>query len=111
MSQRLMLGPFLSNKFLYELFLFIKNKKNILMVITNIFEEATCKPVENLKRDMKVILKWFKRTSVKINFQKTQFVSLNPLMTNVPHHIKTSQLVCNAYQLTHFYMMGNIYRY
>ena len=111
MSQRLMLGPFLSNKFLYELFLFIKNKKNILMVITNIFEEATCKLVENLKRDMKVILKWFKRTSVKINFQKTQFVSLNPLMTNVPHHIKTSQLVCNAYQLTHFYMMGNIYRY
>ena len=63
------------------------------------------------KRDMKVILKWFKRASLKINFQKTQFVSLNPLMTNVPHHIKTSQLVCNAYQLTHFYMMGNIYRY
>ena len=60
---------------------------------------------------MKVILKWFKRISVKINFKKTQLVILNPLMANVPHHIKTSQLVCNAYQLTHFYMMGNIYRY
>ena len=32
----------------------------------------------------------------------------NPLTTNVPHHIETSQLICNANQLTGFYMMGNI---
>ena len=31
-------------------------------------------------------------------------------MTNVPHYIKTSQLICNANQLTGFYMMGNIDR-
>ena len=28
-----------------------------------------------------------------------------PLMTNVPHHIETSQLICTANQLTGFYMM------
>ena len=32
---------------------------------------------------------------------------LNPLTTNLPHHIETSQLICNANQLTGFYMMGN----
>ena len=32
----------------------------------------------------------------------------NPLRTNVPHHIETSQLTCNANQLTGFYMMENI---
>ena len=31
----------------------------------------------------------------------------NPLTTNVPHHIETSQLICNVNQLTGFYMMGN----
>ena len=35
---------------------------------------------------------------------------LNPLTTNVPHHIETSQSICNAIQLTGFYMMGNIGR-
>ena len=34
----------------------------------------------------------------------------NPLTTNVPHHIETSQLIWNANQLTGFYMMGNIGR-
>ena len=32
----------------------------------------------------------------------------SPLRINVPHHIETSQLICNANQLTGFYMMGNI---
>ena len=36
--------------------------------------------------------------------------SLNPLTTNVPHYIETSQLICIANQLTGFYMMGNIGR-
>ena len=36
--------------------------------------------------------------------------SFNPLTTNVPHHIETSQLIWNANQLTGFYMMGNIGR-
>ena len=31
----------------------------------------------------------------------------NPLITNVPQHIETSQLICTANQLTGFYMKGN----
>ena len=34
--------------------------------------------------------------------------TFNPLTTNVPHHIETSQLICSANQLTGFYMMGDI---
>ena len=34
--------------------------------------------------------------------------AVNPLTTNVPHHIETSQLIFNPNQLTGFYMMGNI---
>ena len=36
--------------------------------------------------------------------------TFNPLTTNVPHHIETSQLICIANQLAGFYMMGNIGR-
>ena len=36
------------------------------------------------------------------------FDYVNPLRTNVLHHIGTSQLICNAKQLTGFYMMRNI---
>ena len=34
-------------------------------------------------------------------------VELNPLTANVPHHVETSQVICNASQLTGFYVMGN----
>ena len=37
-------------------------------------------------------------------------IFINLLMNSVPHHIDTSQLICNAKQLTGFYMMGNIVR-
>ena len=37
-----------------------------------------------------------------------KWVKVNPLTTNVPHHIETSQLILIANQLTGFYMMGNI---
>ena len=30
----------------------------------------------------------------------------NPLTTNVSHNTETSQLICNADQLTGFYLMG-----
>ena len=36
--------------------------------------------------------------------------SFNLLTTNVPHSLETSQLICNAIQLTGFYMMGDIGR-
>ena len=32
---------------------------------------------------------------------------VNPLTTNVSHHVETSQLIRSANQLTGFYMMGN----
>ena len=44
----------------------------------------------------------------ELNSNLKQFV--NPLTTDVSHHIETSQLICNEYQLTDFYMMGNIGR-
>ena len=37
--------------------------------------------------------------------------NLNPLTTNVPHHIETSQLIYSANQLPGFDMIGNIGRY
>ena len=37
-------------------------------------------------------------------------LDINPLTTNVPHHIETSLLIWNANPLTSFYMMGNIRR-
>ena len=39
---------------------------------------------------------------------KSIFKNINPLTTNVSHHIETSQLICIANQLTGFYMIGNI---
>ena len=36
--------------------------------------------------------------------------SLNPLTTNAPHHIETSQSICNVIRLTGFYMARNICR-
>ena len=54
---------------------------------------------------------WCKETNVKVWATGGHFmVSLNPLTTNVPHHIETSQLIYIANQLTGFYMMGNIGR-
>ena len=35
------------------------------------------------------------------------FLYLNPLTANVPHHTETSQLIYNANQLTGFNMMEN----
>ena len=39
--------------------------------------------------------------------KKAKDMCINPLMTTVPHHIETSQLICTLNQLTSFYMMGN----
>ena len=43
-------------------------------------------------------------------FQKLFYIFIDLLTTNVNHHIETSQLICNANQLTGFYMMRNISR-
>ena len=37
-------------------------------------------------------------------------IPLDPLTTNVPHHIETGQCIYNANQSTSFYMMGSISR-
>ena len=34
-------------------------------------------------------------------------LGFKPLTTNIPHHIETSQLICNVNRLTGFYMMRN----
>ena len=39
---------------------------------------------------------------------KVKLYPFNPLTTNVPHHIETSQLICNANQLTGFYMIWKL---
>ena len=50
-----------------------------------------------------------KRYTLLIRF--TVFIAtVNPLTTNVPHHIGTSQLIWIANQLTGFFMMWNIGR-
>ena len=51
------------------------------------------------------------RERVKTSFLGKRFHTvknnLNPLTTNVPHHIDTSQLICNINRLTGFCMIGN----
>ena len=52
------------------------------------------------------------RNEFKVTFGIMVMVNhfLNPITTSVPHHIETSQLICNANRLTGFFMMGNIGR-
>ena len=52
---------------------------------------------------MQTALPFHVRTSEKFKF----FRDINPLTTNVPYHIETSQLICTANQVTGFYIMGN----
>ena len=39
-----------------------------------------------------------------------KWVKVNPLTTNIPHHIETSQLICIANQMTGLYVMVSIGR-
>ena len=46
-----------------------------------------------------------------IGFQnKTDQISFNPLTTNVPHHVETSEVICTANRLNGFYMIDIIGR-
>ena len=49
-------------------------------------------------------------SDAKLRLEGSEIVSynFNPLTTNAPHHIETSQMICRANQLTGFYMIGNI---
>ena len=53
---------------------------------------------------------FFLSTECKKLNKANHLESVNPLTTNVPHHIETSQLICIVNQVTGFYMMGNIGR-
>ena len=44
------------------------------------------------------------------SIQSSKTPSINPLSTNVPNHIETSQLIWNKNQLIGFYMIGNVCR-
>ena len=52
---------------------------------------------------------YFSQIDVIHLFSLFTFWELLPfgIMTNVCHHLETSQLICSANQLTGFYMMGN----
>ena len=59
---------------------------------------------------------FLKMTSEKKNFLESRWNSGNGLLSdfylgtitiNILHHIKPSQLICSANQLTDFYMIGN----
>ena len=58
----------------------------------------------------KYIHKKIKFSQFGLTFVKYLHQYINPLTTNVPHHIETSHLICKANQLTVFYIMGNIDR-
>ena len=66
-------------------------------------------PIMNQKSKIIVALKILD-TPLK-NSDGVSFWAVNNLLTTtVPHHRETSQLICNANQLTGFYMMQNIDR-
>ena len=64
--------------------------------------------VASLLQNKSVLLQNVVGITECVNYYK---MGLNPLTTNVPYHIETSQLICNTTQLAGFYMMGNIGRY
>ena len=45
---------------------------------------------------------------IAVSFLFKLFYHINQLVTNASHHTETSQLICDANELTGFYMMGNI---
>ena len=45
---------------------------------------------------------------IAVSFLFKLFYHVKQLVTNASHHIETSQLICDANDLTGFYMMGNI---
>ena len=72
------------------------NKKFVLTVNASLISSAMVLQL------VSVLL--IKRTE----FLRTEEVKqINPLTTNVPHHIDTCQLICTASQLNGFYMIGN----
>ena len=44
---------------------------------------------------------------IAVSFLFKLFYHVKQLVTNASHHIETSQLICDANELTGFYMMGN----
>ena len=44
---------------------------------------------------------------IAVSFLFKLFYHFNQLVTNASHHTETSQLICDANELTGFYMMGN----
>ena len=59
-----------------------------------------------LVQDLQPILQNEKEIAVSFLFKL--FYHVNQLVTNASHHTETSQLICDANELTGFYMMGNI---
>ena len=91
------LGPLLFNVFINDLFMFIENCE-----ICNFADDNTLYSsgkelsyiLENLKHDMKIILKWFKMNSLKANPAKFQFMILGKKLGNKVK-LKINSIVIN----------------
>ena len=99
--------------------LYIKNWKPISFL--NVDTKILSKAISNkIKAVLSTLI-----SSQQTNYVKDRFIEesgrlisdiieirdwFNPIKTNVVEHIETSQLICNANQLTGFYMMGSIGR-
>ena len=71
------LGPLLFNVFINDIFMFIKKSEICNFADDNtIYDcgEDLSNILENLKRDMKILLKWFRINSLQVNPGKFQFM-------------------------------------
>ena len=88
----------------------IRDGKPFFNLRANVLEinlESTLRKEIGLQFSMKRLSLYF----LSISLMTSCFLELiNPLTTNVPRHIETSELICYANKLTGFYMMGNIGR-
>ena len=72
--QRSILEPLFFNVFINDLFMFIENCETCNFADDNSSEIEFSSILENLKRDAKTILKWFRINSLKANPGKFQFM-------------------------------------
>ena len=99
------------------------DKKEILLEICNLnsskVSQDTDIPTKIIKINVDIFTDFIHSAfniSLKVRFfhflkkLDEKILVFNPLTTNVPNHIETSQLFSNANQLTGFYMTGNIGR-
>ena len=84
-SQGSILGPLLFNAFINDIFMFIEKTEICNFADNNtIYDigEDLSNILENLKHDLKILLKWFRINSLKANPGKFQFIILGKKTRN-----------------------------